>query len=92
MVFGALFVEFIRISWGPCAPRPVQRRAPREHARARDPALVVYGVVLLLVLFVAPAGVAGLVRRLADGRSALAAWAKPRGPTPSDPATGAEAP
>jgi glycerol uptake facilitator protein len=40
----------------------------------------------------APAGFAGLVHRLLTGRSAVAAWAKPRPPTPTDPATGAEGP
>jgi len=36
----------------------------------------VYGVVLLLVLYVAPAGAAGLVRQLLTGKTAVAAWAK----------------
>jgi hypothetical protein len=36
----------------------------------------VYGLVLLLVLYVAPAGAAGLVRRLVTGKAAVAAWAK----------------
>ena len=54
--------------------------------------LVVYGVILLAVLYVAPAGMAGLVRRLFTGRAAVAAWSKPGRTTPSDPATGAEGP
>jgi hypothetical protein len=43
----------------------------------------VYGVVLLLVLYVAPAGAAGVVRRLLTGKAAIAAWAK-QGGTPTN--------
>jgi branched-chain amino acid transport system permease protein len=62
MLFGALFVEFIRISWGPAllgafsSVHHINRNAPGS-------GLVVYGVVLLLVLYAAPSGSAGLVRR-----------------------------
>ena len=35
MLFGALFVEFIRHHLGPGAPRPVQQGAPHRHARSR---------------------------------------------------------
>jgi branched-chain amino acid transport system permease protein len=63
MVFGAFFVEFIRISWGP-ALLDLFSRAHHINTHAPGSSLVVYGVVLLLVLYVAPAGFAGLVRRL----------------------------
>jgi branched-chain amino acid transport system permease protein len=62
MLFGALFVEFIRISWGPAllgafsSVHHINKNAPGS-------GLVVYGVVLLLVLYAAPSGAAGLVRR-----------------------------
>ena len=61
MVFGALFVEFIRISWGPAV---LAQRLTRAHVNRGAPGspLVIYGIVLLLVLFVAPAGAAGLSR------------------------------
>jgi hypothetical protein len=91
MVFGALFVEFIRISWGP-GILDLFSKVHHIDTHAPGSGLVVYGVVLLLVLYVAPAGFAGLVHRLLTGRSAVAAWAKPRPPTPTDPATGAEGP
>ena len=90
MVFGALFVEFIRISWGP-ALLDLLSSVHHIDTHAPGSGLVVYGVVLLFVLYVAPAGFAGLVRT-AVGRRAVAAWAKPRSPTPGDPATGAEGP
>jgi branched-chain amino acid transport system permease protein len=63
MLFGALFVEFIRISWGP-ALLDLFSRAHHINTHAPGSSLVVYGVVLLLVLYVAPAGFAGLIRRL----------------------------
>jgi branched-chain amino acid transport system permease protein len=62
MLFGAFFVEFIRISWGPAllgafsSVHHINKNAPGS-------GLVVYGVVLLLVLYAAPSGAAGLVRR-----------------------------
>ena len=60
MVFGALFVEFIRITWGPAL---LDLFSSVHHINTRAPGspLVVYGVVLLLVLYVAPAGIAGLI-------------------------------
>jgi branched-chain amino acid transport system permease protein len=91
MIFGALFVEFIRISWGP-GILDVFSKVHHVDTHAPGSGLVVYGVVLLFVLYVAPAGFAGLARRIVTGRTALPAWAKPRSPTPSDPATGAEGP
>jgi branched-chain amino acid transport system permease protein len=82
MVFGALFVEFIRITWGPWL---LDAFSHVHHLNTRAPgsSLVVYGVVLLLFLYVAPSGAAGLVRRLVTGKSTLAAWAK-QGRTPAD--------
>jgi branched-chain amino acid transport system permease protein len=91
MVFGALFVEFIRISWGP-AILDVFSKVHHVDTHAPGSGLVVYGVVLLFVLYVAPAGFAGLLRQLLTGRSAVAAWAKPRSATPTGPAAGAEGP
>ena len=91
MIFGAFFVEFIRISWGPALLDQVDR-CYNIDTHAAGSGLVVYGVILLAVLYVAPAGMAGLVRRLFTGRAAVAAWAKPGRTTPSDPATGAEGP
>jgi branched-chain amino acid transport system permease protein len=91
MVFGALFVEFIRISWGP-AILDVFSKVHHVDTHAPGSGLVVYGMVLLFVLYVAPAGFAGLVRQLLTGRAAVAAWAKPRSATPTGPAAGAEGP
>jgi branched-chain amino acid transport system permease protein len=91
MVFGALFVEFIRITWGP-ALLDLFSHVHHIDTRAPGSPLVVYGIVLLLVLYAAPAGAAGLLRQLLTGRSAVAAWAKPRRRTPEDPATGIEQP
>jgi hypothetical protein len=77
MVFGALFVEFIRITWGPWLLDLVSS-AHHINPRAPGSSLVVYGLVLLLVLYVAPAGAAGLVRRFVMGKTVVAAWAKGR--------------
>jgi branched-chain amino acid transport system permease protein len=82
MVFGALFVEFIRITWGP-ALLDLFSQVHHINTRAPGSSLVVYGVVLLLVLYVAPAGAAGLVRRIVTGKAAVAAWAK-QGQTPTE--------
>ena len=76
MVFGALFVEFIRITWGP-AILDVVSSVHHINTRAPGSPLVVYGVVLLLVLYAAPAGVAGLFGRLLARASSLSRWAKP---------------
>jgi branched-chain amino acid transport system permease protein len=67
MLFGALFVEFIRISWGPAL---LHLFSSVHHIDTRAPGsgLVVYGVVLLLVLYAAPAGAAGLGRKLLQFR------------------------
>ncbi len=91
MVFGALFVEFIRISWGPSLLNLISK-AHHVNTHAPGSGLVVYGLILLIVLYIAPAGAAGLARRVLTGTSAVAGWAKPGRTTPSDPATGAEGP
>lgn len=91
MVFGALFVEFIRISWGPALVHLFSRLTTVQvDTHAPGSSLVIYGVLLLLVLFAAPAGVAGLLGRLLTGRSAVAAWARPRNAAPSDPAASSQ--
>jgi branched-chain amino acid transport system permease protein len=82
MIFGALFVEFIRITWGP-ALLDLFSQVHHINTRAPGSSLVVYGVVLLLVLYVAPAGAAGLVRRVLTGKAAVAAWAK-QGQAPAE--------
>jgi branched-chain amino acid transport system permease protein len=63
MLFGALFVEFIRISWGPALLAQISH-VHHINTRAPGSGLVVYGLILLVALYVAPAGAAGLVRRL----------------------------
>jgi branched-chain amino acid transport system permease protein len=70
MLFGAFFVEFIRITWGP-ALLDLFSRVHHVDTRAPGSSLVVYGVVLLLVLYAAPAGAAGLVRRIVGAASSL---------------------
>ncbi len=64
MLFGAIFVEFIQISWGPALLEQISH-VHHINTRAPGSGLVVYGAVLLAVLYVAPAGAAGLLRRLA---------------------------
>ena len=63
MLFGALFVEFIRISWGPAILAEVSH-VHHINTRAPGSGFVVYGLVLLLCLYVAPAGAAGVARQL----------------------------
>ena len=63
MLFGALFVEFIRISWGPSL-LDLFSKVHHVDTHAPGSGLVVYGVVLLLVLYIAPSGAAGLARKL----------------------------
>jgi branched-chain amino acid transport system permease protein len=89
MIFGALFVEYIRPG-APGGPWLVQwfDRVPglSVSAHAAGSPLVIYGVILLLILFVAPTGAAGLLRRLVTGRAAVAAWTKPpTAPAAEDP-------
>jgi branched-chain amino acid transport system permease protein len=78
MLFGAFFVEFIRISWGPAL---LKLFSNLHHVDTHAPGsgLVVYGVVLLLVLYAAPAGFAGLVRTLTAGGRTWSPWATRRG-------------
>lgn len=83
MIFGALFVEFIRITWGP-ALLDLFSQVHHINTRAPGSSLVVYGVVLLLVLYVAPAGAAGVLRQLVTGKAAVAAWAKQGGTRAED--------
>ncbi len=95
VVFGALFVEYIRpgAPGGPWLVHQFDRvTGVQISTHAAGSPLVIYGVLLLLILFVAPAGVAGLLRRLLTGGSAVAGWAKPRDSTPPDAATGIEGP
>jgi branched-chain amino acid transport system permease protein len=63
MLFGAFFVEFIRISWGPALLEQISH-VHHINTRAPGSGLVVYGAILLLALYVAPGGAAGLVRRV----------------------------
>ena len=63
MLFGALFVEFIRISWGPALLAEVSH-VHHINTRAPGSGFVIYGLVLLLCLYVAPAGAAGVARQL----------------------------
>jgi branched-chain amino acid transport system permease protein len=67
MLFGALFVEFIRLTWGP-ALLDLFSSVHHIDTHAPGSGLVVYGVVLLLVLYIAPAGAAGLTRALLQFR------------------------
>ena len=64
MVFGALFVTFIKNSWAPSLVHLFSRvTTVHVDTHAAGSSLVIYGIVLLLVLFAAPSGAAGLVRR-----------------------------
>jgi branched-chain amino acid transport system permease protein len=81
MLFGALFVEFIRLTWGP-ALLNLFSKVHHVDTHAPGSGLVVYGVVLLLVLYLAPAGAAGLVRGL-SGRPAF--LRREEDPSLSDP-------
>jgi branched-chain amino acid transport system permease protein len=77
VVFGALFVEYVRI-YSPNILNGVQKVLPTNlDAQAAGASAVVYGVVLLLVLFLLPAGVGGLFR-LAGRVSAARAGARTR--------------
>ena len=67
MLFGALFVEFIRITWGPWLLDAFSK-VHSVNTHAPGSSLVVYGVVLLAVLYIAPYGAAGLLRTI-DSRA-----------------------
>ena len=77
MVFGALFVEFIQITWAPELLK-LFSRAHHLNTVAPGSSQVIYGLVLLLVLFVAPAGAAGIVRK---GLAAVSPPRRKREPT-----------
>jgi branched-chain amino acid transport system permease protein len=80
MIVGALFAEYMRpgAPGGPWLVHNVDRLTGiHVSTHAPGSSFVIYGVILLLVLFAAPAGAAGLFRRLTTGRAAVAAWAKP---------------
>jgi branched-chain amino acid transport system permease protein len=62
VVFGALFVEYVRI-YAPNILDGVQKVLPTDlESKAAGAPAVVYGVVLMLVLFALPGGVAALLR------------------------------
>jgi branched-chain amino acid transport system permease protein len=62
VVFGALFVEYVRI-YAPNILDWVQKVIPTDlESKAAGAPAVVYGVVLMLVLFALPGGVAALLR------------------------------
>jgi branched-chain amino acid transport system permease protein len=62
VVFGALFVEYVRI-YAPNILDSVQKVIPTDlESKAAGAPAVVYGVVLMLVLFALPGGVAALLR------------------------------
>jgi branched-chain amino acid transport system permease protein len=63
MVFGAVFVEFIQISWSP-ALLDLVSKIHHIDTRAAGSGLVIYGGILLVVLYAAPSGIAGVARRL----------------------------
>jgi branched-chain amino acid transport system permease protein len=67
VVFGALFVEYVRI-YAPDILDAFQKVVPTHlDSKAAGASAVVYGVALMLVLFAFPAGIAGLVRWIARG-------------------------
>ena len=64
VIFGALFVEYVRI-YSPNILDWFQKVAPTNlDSKAAGASAVVYGVVLMLVLFLLPGGAAGLLRRI----------------------------
>jgi branched-chain amino acid transport system permease protein len=81
VVFGALFVEYVRI-YSPNILEGVQKVLPTHlDPKAPGAPAVVYGVVLMLVLFLLPGGVAGLFRLIGRRISGARAGARirPRG-------------
>ena len=67
MVFGAFFVEF-----GPKYAEQVSKHIHYNEATVQSP--VVYGLILLAVLFLMPQGAAGLLHKLADSLKRLREW------------------
>ena len=85
-VFGALFVEFVRI-YAPSILDGVQKVIPTHlDPKAAGAPAVVYGVVLMLVLFVLPGGVADLLRQLLRPLRARRRDADPVAPAPGEAA------
>jgi branched-chain amino acid transport system permease protein len=85
VIFGALFVEYAAI-YAPDILDAIQRVLPTNlDSKAAGASAVVYGVVLMLVLFVFPAGVAGLGRWIAQGFPARRRT-DPLPPAPTEPA------
>jgi branched-chain amino acid transport system permease protein len=79
VVFGALFVEYVRI-YAPNILDGVQKILPTHlDAKAAGAPAVVYGVVLLLVLVLVPGGAAGLLRLLSSARVRAGGRSRPRG-------------
>jgi branched-chain amino acid transport system permease protein len=69
VVFGALFVEYVQL-YAPNILDGFQRVVPLHlDTKAAGASQVVYGVILLLVLFLLPAGAAGLVRVVSSLRA-----------------------
>jgi branched-chain amino acid transport system permease protein len=67
VLFGALFVEYAPL-YAPNVLNAVQKVVPTHlDSQAAGASAVVYGVVLLLVLYAFPAGLAGLARWVAAG-------------------------
>jgi branched-chain amino acid transport system permease protein len=72
-VFGALFIQFV-----PNLADDVSKAAPSA----------VYGVVLIVCVYLMPYGVAGLLKKLgAKARARASAWASARGGTPATSAS-----
>jgi len=67
MVFGAFFVQF-----GPKYAEQLSKHIHYNEATVQSP--VVYGLLLLAVLFVMPTGAAGLITRLGVGLKRLREW------------------
>ena len=64
VIFGALFIEYIPI-YSPNVLDAVQKPFGLNlDPKAAGAPAAVYGFILLLVLYVAPTGIAGLLRRL----------------------------
>jgi branched-chain amino acid transport system permease protein len=79
VVFGALFIEFVPL-YSPNLLADIEKVLPLHlDPKAAGAPAVVYGIVLLLVLFAVPSGVAGLARAVAEGVSARL---RPRAPVP----------
>ena len=69
VVFGALFVEYVQL-YAPNILDGFQKVVPLHlDTRAAGASQVVYGVILLLVLFLLPAGAAGLLRVVSSARA-----------------------